>query len=312
MLAEFLITSWHWAAFLACILFLLALDLGVFHRAARVVQFKEALGWTGAWFCLAMGFAALIATLISREKALLFTTGYIVELSLSMDNVFVIAVIFRYFQVPIQYQHRVLFWGILGALAMRGTMIWLGAALVQKFEWTLYVLGAFLVFTGFKMIFSNDDGVHPEKNPVIRLARRCFPVSEDFDGQKFFTQLRGSRALTPLAIVLIMVETTDLIFALDSLPAIFGITQDAFIIFTSNVFAILGLRSLYFALAEAIEYFTHLKIGLSAVLVFIGTKMVGKHWFEISTNWSLAIVAGIIISSILASLILAKRPKRDS
>lgn len=306
MLAEFVITSWHWAAFLACILFLLALDLGVFHRAARVIQFKEALAWTAAWFCLAMGFAALIATLQGKEKALLFTTGYIVELSLSMDNVFVIAVIFRYFQVPIQYQHRVLFWGILGALAMRGIMIWLGAAMVQEFEWTLYVLGAFLIFTGIKMIFSGDDGVHPEKNPVIRLARRCFPVSEDFDGQKFFTRVRGSRALTPLAIVLIMVETTDLIFALDSLPAIFGITQDAFIIFTSNVFAILGLRSLYFALAEAIDYFTYLKIGLSAVLVFIGLKMVAKHWFDVSTVWSLAIVAGIILSSILISLLKAK------
>ncbi|MBL9166769.1 MAG: TerC family protein [Verrucomicrobiales bacterium] len=311
MLAEFVITSWHWATFLACILFLLALDLGVFHRAARVVQFKEALGWTGAWFCLAMGFAALIATLMTKEKALLFATGYIVELSLSMDNVFVIAVIFRYFQVPIQYQHRVLFWGILGALAMRGVMIWLGAAMVERFEWTLYILGAFLIFTGLKMIFSSDEGVHPEKNPVIRLARRWFPVADQFDGQKFFTQVRGSRALTPLAIVLIMVETTDLIFALDSLPAIFGITQDAFIIFTSNVFAILGLRSLYFALAEAIQYFTHLKVGLSAVLVFIGIKMVGKHWFEIPTLWSLIIVAGIILSSILVSLIVAARPKRD-
>ena len=189
-------------------------------------------------------------------------------------------------------------------------MIWLGAAMVARFEWTLYLLGAFLIYTGIKMTLSSDDGVHPDSNPVIRLARRILPVSDTFDGQKFITRMGQDRAFTPLAIVLIMVETTDLVFALDSLPAIFGITQDAFLISTSNVFAILGLRSLYFALAEAIDYFTHLKIGLSAVLVFIGLKMVGKHWFEISTTWSLVIVAGIILSSIVISLLLTDRPKR--
>lgn len=314
MPAELVITPWHWAAFLAFILVILALDLGVFHRAARIVRLREALGWTTLWFSLAMCFALLVVgRYLGREKALLFTTGYIVEMSLSMDNVFVIAVIFRYFQVPTQFQHRVLFWGILGALVMRGVMIFAGTSLVQRFHWTLYVLGAFLIFTGIKMIFGGDEGVHPEKNPVIRLAQRFFPVSNQFDGQNFLTRLGGRRALTPLAIVLIMVETTDLVFALDSLPAIFGITQDAFIIFTSNVFAILGLRSLYFALAEAIDYFGYLKFGLSAVLVFIGFKMVAADWVHIETTLSLIIVASIILGSILVSVVMAKmnRPPRS-
>ncbi|MBM3846015.1 MAG: TerC family protein [Verrucomicrobia bacterium] len=306
MPAEFAITPWHWAAFIGVILFLLALDLGVFHKSAHVVTFREALGWTSAWFVLAMCFAGLLVKIQTPEKAGLFVTGYIVELSLSMDNVFVIAVIFRYFKVPTQFQHRVLFWGILGALIMRGVMIWAGAALVKQWEWLLYVLGAFLVFTGIKMIFTNNDGVDPEKNPVIRLARRFFKVSSEFAGQKFMTRDGAGVLLTPLAIVLIMVETTDLVFALDSIPAIFGITTDPFIIFTSNVFAILGLRSLYFVLAGAIAYFTLLKFGLSLVLVFIGAKMMGKHWFEIPTFVSLQIVAGIILTSIIASFVLTR------
>lgn len=293
MLAQIQITLWHWAAFVACILLFLALDLGIFHRQARVVRFKEAIAWTLLWFSLAMAFAAALAPTRGKDDAVKFLTGYLLELSLSMDNVFVIALIFAYFRVPPELQHRVLFWGILGALVMRGVMIGAGAALVSQFHWMLYIFGAFLVYSGIKMMFVDDQGVHPEKNPFIKLARRLFPVSHHFDGQKFFTVLRadteilsyaqaqdraatlpqGQRALTPLALVLVMVETTDLVFALDSIPAIFGITTDNFLVFTSNVFAILGLRSLYFVLAGAIEYFRYLKYGLSTVLIFIGAKM---------------------------------------
>jgi tellurite resistance protein TerC len=252
----------------------------------------------------------------------IFVTGYITELSLSMDNVFVIALIFAYFRVPSQYQHRVLFWGIVGALIMRGVMIGLGAALIQRFEWLLYVFGAFLLFTGVKMLLAEEEGVEPEKNPVIRLARRLFPVTPEFDGQKFLSRLNHRTALTPLAIVLLMVETTDLVFAVDSIPAIFGFTQDPFIVFTSNIFAILGLRSLYFVLAGAIRYFRFLKVGLSVVLVFIGVKMLldpHKHkgdtteklWFQvdIDARVSLAVVASIILISILISVVAARREK---
>ena len=315
MLALIEITAWHWAGFILAVLFFLALDLGVFHRKAHVVQFKEALIWTSIWFTLSLAFAGALVPLRGKEEALEFLTGYIIELSLSMDNVFVIALIFSYFCVPLAYQHRVLFWGIIGALVMRGIMIGAGALLIQTFHWMLYVFGAFLVITGIKMIFASEEGVHPERNPVIRLARRLFPIAPDFDGQKFFTQWKGQRALTPLAIVLLMVETTDLIFAIDSIPAIFAVTQKPFIVFTSNVFAILGLRSLYFVLANAIGYFRYLKIGLSIVLVFIGVKMLiplarGKidllKDFYLPTNVALFIVVGIIATSIIASLIAAK------
>jgi tellurite resistance protein TerC len=236
-------------------------------------------------------------------------TGYVVELSLSMDNVFVMALIFAYFRVPLQFQHRILFWGILGALLMRGLMIWLGTELIHHFEWMLYVLGAFLVLTGIRMFFASDEGVHPEKNPVIRAARKLFPVSNDLNGQKFSTRIEGRFALTPLAIVLIMVETTDLVFAVDSIPAIFAVTQDAFIVFTSNVFAILGLRSLYFVLAGAIEFFRFLKFGLSVILIFVGAKML-LVWVGIivPTTVSLIVVAGVILLSILASLLTARHP----
>ncbi len=310
----------HWATFVIGVIGLLALDLGIFHKKARVVKFREALGWTTLWTAIALAFAAGLVPLRGREESLQFLTGYIIELSLSMDNVFVIALIFAYFRVPLILQHRVLFWGILGALIMRGAMIGAGAVLIQNFHWMLYVFGGFLVLTGIKMIFSDDEGVHPEKNPVIRLARKLFPVSSDFDGQKFFTKMNGTKALTPLAIVLLMVETTDLIFAVDSIPAIFAVTQKAFIVFTSNVFAILGLRSLYFVLANAIEYFRYLKIGLSVVLVFIGAKMlvpllqekagILKN-FNIATSTSLIIVLGIIFLSMVISIFAAKQTKSD-
>jgi tellurite resistance protein TerC len=256
-----------------------------------------------------MLFAAALAHWKDRDHSTEFITGYLIELSLSMDNVFVIALLFSYFKVPTQYQHRVLFWGIIGALLMRGLMIAVGAALVARFHWVLYVFGAFLVFSGFKMAFSDEGGVEPEKNFVLRLARRFFPITNDFHGQRFFVLENSRRVLTPLALVLLMVETTDLIFALDSIPAIFAVTQKPFIVFTSNVFAILGLRSLYFVLANAIEYFRFLKFGLSIVLVFIGVKMLIVHWFKIPTNIALCVVAGIIAGSILISILFRKAPE---
>ena len=297
------ITWMHWTAFTLAVVFFLALDLGVFHRKAHSVKFKEALIWTGIWFTMAMLFAWGLSFLRGQQEALEFVTGYIVELSLSMDNVFVIALIFGYFRVPLPYQHRVLFWGILGALIMRGIMIGAGAALVRQFEWTLMIFGAFLVFTGIKMFFSKEEGVDPEKNMAIRLARKFLPISPHFDKQHFITHVNGRRMFTPLVLVLVMVEATDLIFALDSIPAIFGITTNEFIVFTSNVFAILGLRSLYFVLAGAIEYFRFLKFGLSLVLVFIGAKMLLPESIHISTSLSLCIVGGIILISVLASLL---------
>ncbi|MEO6034097.1 MAG: TerC family protein [Verrucomicrobiota bacterium] len=308
MLALTEITPWHWGGFVGLILIFLSLDLGVFHRDAHVVQFKEALLWTFVWFSVAMLFAATLYHWRSKEESLEFVTGYIIELSLSMDNVFVIALIFSYFRVPLLFQHRVLFWGILGALFMRGVMIGVGSALIGRFHWMLYVLGAFLVITGIKMIFSDEDGVHPEKNWVIRAARKLFPVVTDFEGQKFLTHLNGRRALTPLALVLLMVETTDLVFAVDSIHAIFAVTQNPFLVFTSNVFAILGLRSLYFVLANAIGYFRYLKVGLSIVLVFIGGKMLVAKWdIQIPTVTSLVIVAAIIVLSVLLSIIATRR-----
>ncbi|MBM3870691.1 MAG: TerC family protein [Verrucomicrobia bacterium] len=307
MLSIIEITAWHYAGFVAAVLVFLALDLGVFHREAHVVKFREALGWTALWFILAMAFAGLIKANRPPGEAIDFVTGYIIELSLSMDNVFVIALIFTYFRVPLTLQHRVLFWGIMGALVMRGVMIGAGAALIKQFDWLLYVMGGFLVFTGIKMLFVDDDGVHPEKNPAIKLAKKFFPVAHEFDGQRFLTTLNGRTALTPLALVLVMVETTDLIFAVDSIPAIFAVTQNPFIVFTSNVFAILGLRSLYFVLAGAIGFFRYLKVGLSIVLAFVGVKMLLGIWdIHIHSGISLAIVLAIILTSIIASIVAAR------
>jgi tellurite resistance protein TerC len=309
MLALIEITPWYWAGFVVVILFFLALDLGVFHRSAHVVRFKEALFWSVIWFLLALLFARALVPLRGRDESLEFITGYVIELSLSMDNVFVMALIFGYFAVPRSQQHRVLFWGIVGALVMRGIMIGIGGALISRFHWVLYIFGGFLVYTGIKMAIADEQGVDPEKNAVIRFAKRLFPVSHEFEGQKFFTKLNGKSALTPLALVLLMVETTDLIFALDSIPAIFAVTEKPFIVFTSNVFAILGLRSLYFVLAGAILYFRYLKFGLSVVLVFIGAKMLIMKWHHIPINVSLIVVAGIIGLSILISIISAWRQK---
>jgi len=314
------ITAWHWAGFIGCVLVFLALDLGLFHRRAHVVKFREALLWTSTWFCLAMLFGLALKPLRGKEEALEFLTGYLIELSLSMDNVFVIAMLFAYFQIPRQYQHRVLFWGIVGALVMRGLMIGAGVALVAWLHWVLYVLGAFVLFTGLKMLFV-ETRVHPEKNRVVKWVRKLYPVTPHLDGQKFFSTWQGRLALTPLALVLVMVETTDLIFALDSIPAIFAVTTRPFIIFTSNVFAVLGLRSLYFVLAGALEYFRYLKAGLALVLAFIGCKMLlDPHggpplWFQlkIPISVSLFVVGGIIVASIALSLTLGRRqPPRSA
>lgn len=320
MLGLIEITPWHWAGFLACVVFFLALDLGVFHRKAHVVKFKEALIWSSIWFTLSMCFAAALVPLRGKAEALEFVTGYIIELSLSMDNVFVIALIFAYFRVPSEHQHRVLFWGILGALIMRGMMIAGGAALIRQFMWTLYIFGAFLVFTGVKMLFVTDEDVQPERNWLLRMARKAFPVTKDFQGQKFAVRESGKFTLTPLALVLLVVETTDLIFAVDSIPAIFAVTQKPFIVFTSNVFAILGLRSLYFVLAGAIDYFRYLKVGLSFVLAFIGIKMLldphGKpeKWFqvEIPSSVSLLVVGAILVTSIALSITATQHEKRKA
>jgi tellurite resistance protein TerC len=314
------ITPWHWAAFILFVLFFLALDLGVFHRGSDTVKFKEALAWSALWFLLAMLFAGALFFLRGREESVQFTTGYLIELSLSLDNILVIALIFSAFRVPPEFQHRVLFWGILGALVMRGAMIAVGVALIHRFGWLLYVFGAFLVFTGVKMSFSDKDSIEPEKNPVLRLARKFFSVTPDFVGRKFFTRTGGRFLLTPLALVLLLVETTDLIFAVDSVPAVFSVTQNAFIVFTSNVFAILGLRSLYFVLAGALGYFRYLKFGLSVVLVFVGAKMLldphgqPEKWFqvEIPTNVSLMIVGTVVLIAIVLSTMVAEREKRTA
>jgi tellurite resistance protein TerC len=317
MLALIQITAWHWVVFIGVVLVFLALDLGLFHKTAHIVKFKEALLWSTLWFCLALAFAMALKPLRGEKEALQFLTGYLIELSLSMDNVFVIALVFAYFRIPAIYQHRVLFWGILGALIMRGLMIAFGVALILLLNWVLYVFGALLLISGIKMLLV-DTEVDPEKNRVVRLVRRLYPVSPELDGQKFTTIYNGRRALTPLALVLLVVETSDLIFAVDSIPAVFAVTTQPFVVFTSNVFAILGLRSMYFVLAGAIGYFRYLKIGLSLVLVFIGLKMLidphdkAPQWFQydIPTSISLLVVAGIIICSILFSLWAAFRDKQ--
>jgi tellurite resistance protein TerC len=319
---------WLWVGFNLFVLAMLALDLGVFHRDAHTVSVKEAATWSVVWISLAMGFNLLIylfwerlvpgSVYSSGEAGLAFLTGYLIEKALSVDNIFVFVLLFTYFSVPAKYQHRVLFWGIIGALLMRGAMIFAGAALIKQFHWIIWVFGAFLIFSGIKMATSGEGKIEPEKNPVIRLFRRIMPVSDRYDGQKFFSVQNGVRMATPLFLVLLMVETTDLIFAVDSIPAIFAVTQDPFLVYTSNVFAILGLRSLYFVLAGVIHKFHYLKLGLSAVLAFVGMKMLlpdvsafllGAS-YKIPTGVSLGVVAAIIAVSVGASLLRARRLER--
>jgi len=320
MIAAIQVTPSHWAIFILGILFFLALDLGLFHRRARVVKFKEALAWSAVWIALSLLFAVALNHWRGREEAVEFVTGYVIEFSLSLDNIFVIALLFAYFRVPEEGRHRLLFWGILGALVSRGAMIALGVTLIQSFNWILYVLGVFLVFTGGRMLFTGNAKAQPEQNFTIRLARRFFPVAINADGQNHAALQSGIErfAPAPLLLVLALVEITDLIFALDSIPAVFAVTTKPFIVFTSNVFAILGLRSLYFVLVDAINYFRHLKTGLSVVLVFVGAKMLldphghEPKWFqiEIPTGVSLLIVAGIFLVSIALSVTAAQREKK--
>jgi tellurite resistance protein TerC len=311
------ITCWHWIGFIACVLVFLALDLGVFHRRAHIVKFREALAWTTVWFSLAMVFALGLKPLRGEKEALQFVTGYLIELSLSMDNVFVIALIFAYFGIPREHQHRVLYWGILGAMIMRGTMIGVGVALIALVDWVLYLFGAFLLYSGVKMLFVKTE-VHPERNRVVQWARKLYPVAPELHGQRFLTVWEGRRALTPLALVLLMVETTDLLFALDSVPAVFAVTRRPFIVFTSNVFAILGLRSLYFLLAGALRSFRYLKYGLPLVLVFMGVEMLldphdrPPRWIQVDVpiSVSLLVVAGILLVSIVLSVAAARHEDR--
>lgn len=312
------ITPWYWLGFIVFVLFFIALDLGAFHRRAHVVKFAEAIGWSAFWVALAMLFALAMVVWRSREEAIQFTTGYVIELSLSLDNILVMAVIFAYFRIPLEWQHRLLFWGIIGALAMRGAMIAAGVALINRFNWILYLFGAFLILAGIKMLVEKKQ-VDPEKNIVLRIARRIFPVSPNNDGQKFFTRINGRFALTPLALVLLLIETTDLLFAVDSVPAVFSITRKAFIVFSSNVFAIIGLRSMYFVLADALGYFRYLKFGLSVVLVFFGAKMLfaphgpSAQWFQIQipTSISLLVVAAILSISMVLSITAAQREGKN-
>jgi tellurite resistance protein TerC len=310
------IPVWTWAVFVVAFLGFIALDLGVFHRESRVVTISEAAGWMCGWGGLAAAFGFGLALWRGRDEGVEFAAGYLIEFSLSLDNIFVIALLFGYFNVPLREQHRVLFWGILGALAMRGLLIGVGAALVNRFDWMFYILGVFLVGTGARMFFARADKVDPEKNFVLRFARRVFPIAPAGDGRAFITKIGASRALTPLALVLILVETSDLVFALDSIPAVLGVTTKPFLVFTSNVFALLGLRSLYFLLAGAIRYFQFLRFGLALALVFIGLKMILKtpahrepawHNYDISTAGSLEVVGSILAISVLASLVASRR-----
>lgn len=291
-----------WILFNLFVVAMLALDLGVLSRRSHRVGFREALAWSGVWIALAAAFAVLVLFWHGRAQALQFVTGYVIELSLSVDNLFVFLVIFRYFKVPGEYQHKVLFWGILGALVMRGAFIVAGVSLITRFHWITYAFGALLVYSGIKLLRQGETEIHPEKNPVLRLFRRAFPVTKEYVGGQFFTRENGLYA-TPLLVVLLVVETSDILFAVDSIPAVLAITLNAFIVYTSNVFAILGLRSMYFALAGMMDLFHYLHYGLSVVLIFIGIKMLGSHYVNIPTEWALAIVLLVLAASILASLV---------
>jgi len=299
---------WGWIWFNVAVLAILALDLGVLHRKSSKVSLKEAAIWSGVWVALSLCFALAIYRNMGPESGLEFLTGYLIEYALSVDNIFVFVLIFSYFSVPEKYQHRVLFWGIIGALVLRGVMIVAGSALVTRFAWTLYIFGAFLVFTGIRMALQKDDAAYnAERDPVLRLARKLIPVTPDYRGDKFFVKEpdktgRMRFAATPLFIVLIIVDTTDIIFATDSIPAIFAVTRDPFIVYTSNICAVLGLRALYFLLASVVDKFVYLKLGLSLVLVFIGSKMLLEHFLHIPIVAALGVVGLVLGSAIFASV----------
>ena len=301
-----------WIGFNIFILVLLTLDLKVFNRKPHEISIKESLMWSGVWIAISLLFNIGVYFWFGRESALQFFTGYLIEKSLSIDNLFVFLLLFSYFKVPAKYQHEVLFWGILGALLMRGALILLGAALITRFHWILYILGLFLVVTGVKMAFQDGKKeVHPERNIVVRFFKKFLPVTSGYHEEKFFVKTGGKRYGTLLLIVLIVIETTDLLFAVDSIPAIFAITQDSFIIYTSNVFAILGLRSLYFALAGIMDLFYYLRHGLSVVLTFIGLKMLLMGYVNIPIGLALGVVGTVLLIAIAASVIRARIQKNN-
>ena len=297
-----------WVLFNLFVLAMLALDLGLLNRPGHTVKFREALLWSAVWIALAAAFAVLIYFWRGHTPTLEFVTGYVLELSLSVDNLFVFLLLFRYFRVPSEYQHKVLFWGILGALVMRGIFIVAGVGLLRKFHWIVYAFGALLIYSGIQLFRQEEAEVHPEKNPVLRLLRRWLPVTQSYEGERFFVR-RGALYATPLLVVLVVVETTDLLFAVDSIPAVLAITRDAFIVYTSNVFAILGLRAMYFALAGVMEMFRYLHYGLALVLVFVGGKMLVSRYYDVPTGVALAIIAGILLVSVLASLIPSNKSR---
>ena len=326
---------WLWVGFGALILIMLSLDLGLFNRKSHTPTYRQSVIWSSVWVSLAMIFAGVVFWHLGRQKGVEFVTGYLIELSLSVDNLFVFLLVFAYFKVPAKYQHRVLFWGVMGALIMRIIMIFLGTALINQFHWIIYLFGAFLVVTGVKMFSQEETEIEPEHNPIVRLVTRFIPIARHYEGEKFFTVENGRRAGTLLLLVLIIVEVTDLVFAVDSIPAIFGITTDTFIVYTSNVFAIMGLRSLYFLLAGVVEKFHYLKLGLAIVLTFIGVKMllpiiskgvaygldsagaaaaaeyVRHHGAHLPIGIALGFVATVLAGSVIASLIWPKHAERD-
>jgi tellurite resistance protein TerC len=304
-------STWLWLGFSLFILVMLSLDLGLFNRKAHTIKYREAWIWSGVWVSLALIFAGIVFHYQGSQRGFEFLTGYLIELSLSVDNLFVFLLIFSYFKVPAKFQHRVLFWGVMGALIMRLTMIFVGAALINRFHWIIYIFGGFLVYTGIKMFRHEDTDINPEQNLLVKAVTRFLPIARHYDEQKFFTKVNGKRTGTLLLLVLMVVEVTDLVFAVDSIPAIFAITTNTFIVYTSNVFAILGLRSMYFLLAGVVEKFRYLRTGLAIVLTFIGLKMllvaVGFHipiWF------SLGFVALVLVGSVVASLLIA--PEGDT
>lgn len=310
---------WLWVGFIAFIVLVLILDLGVLNRKTRVISLYEALAWTVLWVSLALAFNVAVYfiyeyhwlgmglmegnALDGNQAALQFFTGYLIEKSLSIDNIFVIAMIFTYFHVPLHYQHRVLFWGIFGAVVMRGIMIVSGLVLINTFAWITYIFGTFLIFTAVKMLIQRHDNLQPDRNPLIKRIKRLYPVSDHYDGERFFTRINGQRAATPLLLAMLMIETADIIFAVDSIPAIIAITRDPFLVFTSNIFAILGLRSLYFALASVMDKLRYLKTSLVFLLGFVGIKMLLTHHYMIPTTVSLAVIIGILGIGVLASII---------
>jgi tellurite resistance protein TerC len=296
-----------WTLFNIFIIAMLVVDLVVLHKEDEKVSIREALIWTGVWIAMALIFGIGVYYYMGSQTALDYYTGYLIEKSLSVDNIFVFLLVFSYFQVPAKYQHKVLFWGIFGALVMRLLFIFTGVALIDRFHWIIYVFGGFLVFTGIKLALEKDKEVHPERNPVLKLVRRILPISKSYHGSKFFIRRMGKLIATPLFIVLIVIETTDLVFALDSIPAILAITRDEFIIYSSNAFAILGLRALFFAVAGIMRLFHYLHYGLALILVFVGVKMLMSEFYHIPTTYALAFIAVTLTLSIVASILNPKK-----